>query len=305
MFISVRGRRIPIISYSMEESVWDYAPCIRMLLGELLDSDVWSWDESSLEYEVVSVRVEGTAVWSYLSYPRSYMEMSRRLSVPVSREDTIAGLCGCFGLPFVTQHSATSLSRHWWVLGSMRGRRLFDSLVLGCGCSGGGCSTLHYTPSGMFCYTDLLAVRGLSSVFSFIGTSGDYLADRESDVVIPGILDVCFDDSRGVGVYERHVFQEGSSLGGIKTYLSNDELRDYRIWCQRNRYWRSRLRSMTMTFTGVNVVDGYLGVGVVCRYMDGSEQGVPMLCTRYYRDFTNTVSDIRIDCVPLSVLGGE
>ena len=87
--------------------------------------------------------------------------------------------------------------------------------------------------------------------------------------------------------------------------LSNDELRDYRIWCQRNRYWRSRLRSMTMTFTGVNVVDGYLGVGVVCRYMDGSERGVPMLCTRYYRDFTNTVSGIRIDCVPLFVLGGE
>lgn len=300
MYIVSGGQRIEVVSYSTEESIWDYAPVFRLVTMVKLPSSEWQLGETSYEFVVFSATVLGAGQYEYVSYPKGYWRLCQQLSSPVCGEYDIRTLCSALGLPFVTPHSPTSLSRHWWCFGSLRGRRLFDKLILGSGCSGGGCSTFHYLLDGTFCYTDLLALSSQSASFSFSGVAESYSDSREAEVSVVGEMDVCFDDSRGVGSYERYVFREGSSLGGIKTYMSNDEFEQYRIWVARNTYWRAFLRSRGFQFSGVQLYDGTLAVGSVCLYADGSAEGQPMICTGYTRSFTGTSPEISLECILMS-----
>ena len=298
MHIECSGRSYAVLSFSLEESVWMYSPVVRMSSPDVLPSSRWTWGGSTLEYEVVSVTVDGAGHYLYTSYPAGYWDYHHRMSLPVCREGTIAELCSDLGLSFVTSHSYQQLVRHWWVFGSMRGRRLFDTLVLGSGCIDGGCSTFHYNMAGDFVFADLLAMRGCDPVFSFSGVMQSYSATRESSVEVPGVVDFCFDGDMGVGDYVRVEFDTSSLLGGFKSYISNDELKSYREWRMRHQYWRTVLRSREFEFSVV-VLGGTPQVGCVCLNQDGSSGGTQLVCTRYELSYTGTEPSVRLSCLSL------
>lgn len=292
------GVLYPVVRWGIRESVWSFSSEVWMELTTLLRGDVWEWRGTGCRYVVVSVEVLGVNSYRYLSYPEGYWKMCGMFRQPVCGAYTLSDVCSVLGLPFRSIHSLSSLVRHWWCFGSLRGSYLFETLTLGGACSGGGCSTLHYTVGGELLYCDLVASWDMPSCFGFRGRNDSYSVCRTSEPDVPGRLRMYLDGDGGVSEGVDLTFGSSGSLVGVyKSYLSNDELGLDRQWRSRNGYWRSYLRSRSFTFRGVELVGGTLCCGGSCTYLDGSSAGQHFVCVGYRSSFCGDVQDIELDVV--------
>lgn len=274
------GVDMDVYGWELSESVWHYSSVLRVdSRAVLLGGGVYDF-EGLGRWGVVSMRGVGGGLWRYECYPEAYLGMCGMLSRPVCGVYDLGELCGVLGLPYVSVLGGVGLVRHQWVLGSMRGVRLFSALRDGSGVSGGGCSCLWYGSGGKFVHSDLRSVVGGFGggvVFEWSGgLSGAVGVSRDGGVDVCGSMDLCFDGEGGVGSYRRVDFGGDGFVGGWKGYLSNDSLESYREWCFRNRYWRSYYRGLVLEGVDVRVVGGVLGCGVLCERVCGV--GV---CERY------------------------
>lgn len=272
--------------YWFEESVWLYCSELHVESLSTLGGGSVVYGDNGSSWVLVGVEVLGGGLYGYVFYPQGFLALSGVMSRPVCGVYGLDGVCDCLGLPFLSMVPVGDFVRHQWVLGSLRGVRLFDSLRDGSGCSGGGCSTFRYDGSGCFVYSDIHGlVRGswdVGSLFGFEGRgSGAIGLSSAGEFVSSGVLDVCFDSDWGVGAYSRLVFNDVGIVGGYKSYLSNSELVSYREWCFRNRYWRGYYRGVVEHFVGCGLLWGSLSCGCLCecggnRYVCVGWRGLPV-----------------------------
>lgn len=269
MDVSGHGVSGAVYSWVVEESVWRYSAVLhvecRVLLGVGM---VYEFGDLG-EWSVVGCEAKGGGLWSYACYPARYVGLCGVLSRPVCGVYGLDELCDVLGLPYGSIIGSGSLVRHQWVLGSMRGVRLFDTLRDGSGVLGGGCSCLWYGSGGKFLHSDIkwLSGDGFSGGVVF-GWSGDLRGgiggSSAGGVLECGVLEMCFDGDGGVGEYRRVELGNNGFVGGYKSYLSNDSLESYREWCFRNCYWRSFYRGVVVGGSNVTLRWGRLCCGVLC-----------------------------------------
>lgn len=293
------GGSVAVSGWTVTESLWSYCAEVRMtVLGGALSDPVWYLDEyKAVPYIAVQAVSDTPTQTSYVSWPKVYYDQCNVMSPPVNLKGTIVDLCQSLGMSLSTVHDSSLLIPLRWVLGAMRGRKLFDELAGGAACTGGGCSTLFYNVGGSLQYTDLLALRGIQdSAFTFTGQIEPVSMGFESGVVAPGAVDFWFDDEGGPAEVTRMTFLSQMFVGGYRGYLASSELRSRREWQYRNRFWRSFIRNRVCRFRGVSLVSGALLCGVPCSYVGSDGTSVRYICTGYTNRINGDASEITLEC---------
>lgn len=297
--VSCGSQTVEAISWRVSESVWLYSAELYVTLPVRLQQSDWVWVETGCRYVVVTASLQGVSHWQYLCYPYSYWQQCSLFSSPQSGVFTIEDLCSRLSLPFSSPHSASMLLPHQWVLGGHRCQPLLDKLCLGAACSGGGCSTLHYTIGGDLRYVDLHAARGLTPEFLFVGSAGEVQGSAQSEVTAPSNLVFYFDGDSGVGEPVMVSFGEGSSVGGYKTYLASDSLKGVREWRCRNSFGRGFYRARSVEYRNIRISSGVVKAGASCLYADGSSEGCRALCLGYRSEYSSQGNLLSLDIVLL------
>ena len=298
--VSCAGRRVNVLAWRAVESVWMYAGELYITVAEPLSSSEWVWEETGCRYVSVAGSLDGSSHWQYKCFPYTYWQQCSVFSSPCAGSYTISSLCSLLSLPYASPHAESLLQSFQWVLGGHRCQPLLDKLCLGAACSGGGCSTLHYTLGGELWYADLMALQSQQiPAFSFMGTTSDLRGDVQSEVSAPSNMVFIFDSDEGVGSPVRVAFGDGSTVGGYKTYLSNASLKSYREWTRRNAFGRGTYRSMSTEYKNVHVLSGAVQAGSLCVYADGSSDGRRGLCLGYRSEFSSQGNVLSLDIVLL------
>ena len=297
--VSCGSQTVEAITWGVSESDWMYTAELYVTMHDRMLLSDWTWVETGCRYIVVSASLQGDFHWQYLCYPYSYWQQCSIFSSPQSGVFTIEGLCNRLSLPFSSPHSASMLLAHQWVLGSHRCQPLLDKLCLGAACSGGGCSTLHYTIGGDLRYVDLHAARGLSPEFLFVGSAGEVQGSAQSEVTAPSNVIFYFDGDSGVGDPVRVSFGEGSSVGGYKTYIASDLLKGVREWGRRNSFGRGFYRAKSVEYRNVRISSGVVKAGATCLYADGSSDGSLALCLGYRSEYSSQGNVLSLDVILL------
>lgn len=295
--VSCGDQTMEALSWRVSDSVWMYSAELYFTVPQPLLGTEWTWVETGCRYITVFGEVQNDGRWQYMSYPYSYWQACSHFSEAQCGVFTVEGLCQRLSLPYASPHASSELRAHQWVLGGHRCQPLIDKLCMGAACTGGGCSTLHYTVGGELWYADLAALSSTASKFTFIGNASGVHGSVQSEVSAPSNIVFIFDGDSGVGTRELATFGSGSSVGGFKSYIASDSLKSIREWSRRNAYGRGYYRAQSVEYRGVRVLSGIVHAGCACTYADGSSEGMQAVCVGYRSEYSQQGNVLSLDIV--------
>lgn len=223
-------------SVTVSESLFDYCATMVFTLNYPMVYDVFSL-ESSGRYDFVPVAIERVNVqeYQYTCYPKAYIEFLQKVTTPINMTGTLSEVLEALAVcPFEVVNKTQKVH---YVLPSLGGKSLIDTLVSESCAVNGGCPTIHFGINGMMYFIDVLAQQFSKVSTSFSGN----LVEQRSGVPFmnrdAGNMRFLFFDE-DTQTQQTTKFQKGSGMRNMYKLITTEDRKQVEISKFQAAFWR-------------------------------------------------------------------
>lgn len=236
-------------SVTVSESLFDYCATLVFTLSYPM-----IYDKVSLEvvgqYEFVPVAVERVNVqeYQYTCYPKAYMDFLQRVTTPINLTGTLQEVLEA--LAVCEFEVVNKTQKVHYVLPSMGGKTLIDTLIAESCAVNGGCPTIHFGLNGTMYFIDVLAQQNAEVSTSFSGNlveqrSGASFINREAG----SMRFLFFDDDTQTEQIAK--FQEGSGMRNMYKLITTEDRKSVEVGKFQAAFWRRFVNNTFVKYDSV------------------------------------------------------
>lgn len=255
--VIVGGAEVPYLSISVAESVFQYTTVVSVVSPVPFSTDRFeiSFDNDKLKFVVIEEERNGATAFIIKAYPADFFDMLNTTYESFVGVATTKELTEKIGLPVEFEEGKEG-DPAFWVLPKYKLRNIIDRIQKGTIINNGGLPLVHADMNGRLLLQDIMTASKKTGVFfgymEKVAVSSQYIQR------VPGSAHFVFYSEKSFEE-EDVVIEKGLGTATICCFADTPEEKEYQINQYRWNYYMSKVKAMTMCFTGVDALYGSVG----------------------------------------------